>query len=109
LGASARRKIQAYRKCPYCISHIPREASRCKFCTSPVEPAKRPMKISQQQPSVVMTGSGNNFKSLPLNYARPGLKRDFGKLSVPRVTDLDAGVRTRPLPSEVAAENRKAP
>lgn len=28
------------RKCPYCISEIPIQASRCKFCTAKVDPSK---------------------------------------------------------------------
>ena len=28
--------------CPYCLSDVPAEASRCKFCTSQLEPAAPP-------------------------------------------------------------------
>ncbi len=28
------------KKCPYCLSEIPKEATRCKFCTSKLEPEK---------------------------------------------------------------------
>lgn len=31
---------ESTRKCPHCYSVIPKEASRCKFCTSKLEPIK---------------------------------------------------------------------
>jgi len=42
LGALMKRKDEApatTRTCPECLETIPRAASRCKFCTSKVEPA----------------------------------------------------------------------
>lgn len=44
---SERRKPQApveatVRECPYCLSSIPRQASKCSFCTSEVEPVVEP-------------------------------------------------------------------
>lgn len=109
-GVALWHRRSTYRKCPHCISLIPRQASRCKYCTAPVEPDKRPMEVTQG-PGVVGTGTGtgSNFKHSPLNYARSGHKKDFGRLSAPRVKDLDAGIRTRPLPSEVDAKRRRTP
>ena len=34
-------KDSTTRKCPYCLSEIPKEASRCKDCTSKIEPKKK--------------------------------------------------------------------
>ena len=34
------------RKCPECLSEIPMEASRCKFCTAEVKPQKLPAKAN---------------------------------------------------------------
>ncbi|MBW4061996.1 large conductance mechanosensitive channel protein MscL [Candidatus Saccharibacteria bacterium] len=43
ISLSKRREAPAdptTRKCPECVSEIPREASRCAFCTAKVEPTK---------------------------------------------------------------------
>ncbi|KAJ3280275.1 hypothetical protein HDU79_011844, partial [Rhizoclosmatium sp. JEL0117] len=34
--------LKHLRKCPYCVSEIPIEATRCSFCTSHLEPPKSP-------------------------------------------------------------------
>jgi large conductance mechanosensitive channel len=35
------------RECPYCLSNIPIQATRCAYCTSPVPPAQAPVPAAQ--------------------------------------------------------------
>jgi hypothetical protein len=95
---SLRLRRSTYRKCPYCVSWIPREASRCKYCTAPIEPTPMRNTVVQHRPRIATTGTAS-YVETP-RYLDPGHKENFGILSAPR-PKIGSSTRSRPLPSEV--------
>jgi hypothetical protein len=100
---AARRRRGAFRECPYCLARIRREATRCRYCTSEVEPALVNARVIEQGQS---RETGTISRWQPPRYAEPGRKKkDFGQLSVPRVGSSATSIRL--TPSQAVANPRQ--